>query len=243
MMPVKVIVRRIFYPLVGLLLLLTLSTYSYGQTDFGRLLNIRDKGELNKIIDKAKKIIEKTPEDKDSLITLGIAFHNLADYGEKTAPKQAVKYLKKAQKLYPDDALILAVLGSSTTMMGKYSKERVTEGRKLVNKGAGMIDRAVMNAPDDALIRTLRANNSRGLPAFFGRRHYFKEDLLHVKGLIDKSPSAYNDDFKAQVYLKLGAAYSLEGDNSSAKSYFKKAAEIAPHTETGQEAQRAFEKL
>lgn len=243
MMSVKLVVRGTVYLLVGLFLLLTLSTFSYGETDFGRLFNIRNKGELNRIIDEAKKVIEKTPGDKDSLITLGIAYHNLGDYGAKTAPKESVKYLKKAKKLYPDDALILAVLGSSTTMMGKYSKERVAEGRKLVNKGTGMIDRAVMSAPDDVLVRTLRANNSRGLPEFFGRRHYFKKDLLHVEKLMDESPSAYNKDFKAQVYLKLGAAYSLEGDDSSAKLYFKKAAEIAPDSQSGKEAQRAFEKL
>jgi tetratricopeptide (TPR) repeat protein len=228
---------------VGLFLLLILFSPAFGETDFGRILGIEDKGELNSMIDEAKKAIEKNPEDKDSLIKLGIAYHNLGDFGESTAPKESVKYLKRAKKLYPDDALIGAVLGSSTTMMGKYAKDKVTEGRKLVNKGGALLDRAVASAPDDALVRIIRANNSRGLPKLFGRRHYFKEDLLHVEKLIDKSPSAYNEDLKAQVYYRLGAAYNDEGDIASAKLYFKKAVEIAPNSLSGKKAQRTLENL
>jgi tetratricopeptide (TPR) repeat protein len=238
MMSVKIIGRKVVYLVVGLFLVLTLSTLSYGETDFGRLFTIRDKGELKRIISEAEKVIEKDPEDKDSLKTLGIAYHNLGDIGVKTAPQESVRYLKKAKRLYPDDALILAVLGSSTTMLGKYSKERVKEGKRFVNKGGDMIDRAVISAPDDVLVRILRANNSRGLPKSFGRRHYFKEDLLHVKKLMDESPSAYDKDLKAHVYFRLGVAYNLEADESSAKVYFRKAIEVAPDSKWGEKAQR-----
>lgn len=230
--------RKIIYLVAGLFFLIYFSSLCYGETDFLRILSTRDKGEVNKIIDEAEKVIEKNPKDKDTLKTLGIAYHNLGDLGVRTAPKMSVKYLERAHKLYPDDAEILVVLGSSTTMLGRYSKKKATEGRILVNKGANMIDRAVMSSPDDVLVRMMRANNSQGLPDFFGRRHFFKEDLLYIEKLINKSPSGFDKDFIAEVYYNLGTVYKSEGHDSSAKSYFKKAVEVSPDSTSGKEAQK-----
>ena len=213
----RIIGRKKVHAIVGMFVIFIFSSLSYGETDFGELLSIEDEGKLEEIIAKAKKTHEQNPKDKDSLITLGIAYHNLGDIGVKTGPKESVKYLKQAKKMFPDDPLILAMLGSSTTMMGKYHKNKVTEGRKLVGKGGGYLDNAVKMAPDNALVRMVRANNSRGLPSFFGRGHYYKEDLTHINELIDKSPSAFNNEFKAQVYYGLGRAYEGEGDKTLAK--------------------------
>jgi tetratricopeptide (TPR) repeat protein len=122
--------------------------------------------------------------------------------------------------------------------MGKYSKWKITTGRKLVGKGGDLLDRAVMKAPDDALVRILRANNAFGLPKFFGRRHYFLKDLQHVEKLINKSPTGYSKNFKATVYYRLGEAYEMEGEDSLAKSYFKKAVEVAPDSISGKDAKK-----
>jgi tetratricopeptide (TPR) repeat protein len=230
--------RKIVSFVLGMLSIFVISTVVYGKTDFSELLSVRDKGELNKIIGEAEKVIKEKPEDKETLITLGIAYHNLGDIGVETAPKESVGYLKKAKKLYPEDAFIGALLGSSTTMMGKYSKWKITTGRKLVGKGGDLLDRAVMKSPDDALVRIVRANNAFGLPKFFGRRHYFKEDMQHVEGLINKSPTEYNKNLKAMVYYKLGEAYEMEGEDSLSKSYFKKAVEVAPDSVSGKDAKK-----
>lgn len=229
---------KIVYLVVGLFFLVNLSTLSYGETDFEKILRIQDKGELNEIVDKAEKVVEKNPDDKNSLKTLGIAYHNLADIGVKKAAKESVEYLKHANKLYPEDALILAVLGSSTTMVGKYSGKLVTEGRKYVNKGANMLDRAVKMSPDDVLVRVIRANNSRGIPKLFGRRNLHKTDLLHIVEIIKRSPKEVSTELQAQVYYKLGMVYDSEGDDSSAKSYFKKTIEVFPDSEFGKKAQK-----
>jgi len=230
--------RKIVCFAVGILSLFVFSTLVYGKTDFSELLSVRNKGELNKIIDEAERMVKNNPKDKEALLTLGIAYHNLGDVGVETGPEKSVEYLEKAKKLDPEDAFVGALLGSSTTMMGRYSKWKVTTGRKLVGKGGAMLDRAVMKSPDDALVRMVRANNAFGLPKFFGRRHYFKEDLQHIEELIKKSPTEYSENFKATVYFKLGEACEMEGEDSLAKSYFKKAVEVAPDSISGKDAKK-----
>ncbi|MEN8263447.1 MAG: tetratricopeptide repeat protein [Nitrospirota bacterium] len=230
--------RQIVYLVAGLFLVVNLSTLSYAETNYGELLTILQKGELNKIMDDARKALERNPDDKDSLTTLGVAYHNLSTIGVKKAAQKAVEYLKKANKLYPDDALVLAMLGSSTTLIGKYAKDKVTEGRKYTNKGAGLIDRAVMKDPDHILVRMVRANNSRGLPKMFGRRHYFRDDMLHVEKLINKSPGKFHVILQSQVYYKLGTAFASDGDDAKAKSYYKKSFEVAPDSKFGKKAKR-----
>jgi len=199
-MRIKMTKKVICLLIFSFVVFLFFSTSSYSESGFSsyaRLFTLEDKGELNDIIDEAKKTVDKSPENKDALIKLGIAYHNLGDLGDKKAPEQAVKYLKEAHKLYPDDPLALAVLGSSTTMLGRYSKKKITEGRKLANKGADLLDKAVASAPDDVLVRMVRAGNSSGVPKFFGRRHFFKKDMLHVKELIEKAPEGkYSNGFK-----------------------------------------------
>ncbi len=237
-MSVNIARKGIIYLIAGLFFLVGTAAPGYGETNYGELLTVLKRGELYTIIDAAKETLEKNPEDRDSLKTLGIAYHNLSTIGVKSAAKDAVKYLKRAKKLYPYDALVLAMLGSSTTLLGKYSDKKVTEGRRLSNKGGGMLDRAVMMAPDDVLVRMVRANNSRGLPTFFGRRHYFKNDMLHVEKLIEASPDKYHGNLKAQVYYKLGTAYQAEKDDATAVSYFKKAVQAAPDSKWARKAKR-----
>ena len=75
----KKIRRNIIGLLSGLFMIVTFSSSSYGDVDPGSLLGLRDKGELYKVVGEAEKVLEKNPKDKDSLIKLGIAYHNLAN--------------------------------------------------------------------------------------------------------------------------------------------------------------------
>ena len=39
------------------------------------------KENLTRLAGEAEKVFEKNPKDKNNLLTLGIAYHNLADFG------------------------------------------------------------------------------------------------------------------------------------------------------------------
>jgi hypothetical protein len=99
--------RTIIGLLSGLFMIGTFSSLGYGDTDPGSLLGLRDKGELYRIAGEAEKVYEKNPKDKDGLIRLGIAYHSLAIMEVKGASAKAFEYLKRANKLLPEDPLLL----------------------------------------------------------------------------------------------------------------------------------------
>jgi tetratricopeptide (TPR) repeat protein len=233
----KRIRRNIISLLSGLFMIVTFSPSSYGDTDPGSLLGLRVKGDLYKVIGEAEKVLEKNPKDKDSFIKLGIAYHNLANMEVKDAAPKGVEYLKQGNKLYPDDALILAVLGSCITIVGRNASN-IVEKMRYVNEGTPLIDKAVNVAPDNIFVRMVRSDNSAGIPKMFGRTHFAKEDLLHIEGIIKRSPKEVSLDMQTEVYYKLGNIFKSEKDESKAKSYFKRAAELSPDSEWGKRAKR-----
>jgi len=226
-MAIKLLDKKTAYIIIGLFFLLNLPTVGYGETDFGILLGTDDKGELNRVIDETEKVLEKNPKDIDSITKRGIAYHNIAHSKVKGVAKTCVKYLKKDTKAYPDDALLLALLGSCTTMIGRDAKA-IDKKMRSVNKGTGLIDRAIMMAPDHVLARMVRANNSSGIPKLFKRRKFTKIDLLHIDKVLKKSPEAINKATQAQVYYKLGKIFYSEGDKAMSQSYYKKAVAVSP---------------
>jgi tetratricopeptide (TPR) repeat protein len=229
--------RKIGYLLMGLFFAVISSSSSYGEIDAGGLLSIWNKGEMSKIADEAEKVYEKNPKDKDNLTKLGIAYHNLAVLEVKGASGKAAKYLSEATKLYPQDALLLALLGSSTSMVGRDEWNIITKKSK-ASEGFGFLDKAVTMAPDNIIIRRIRANNSLQIPASFGRQKIAKGDLLHIEGMIQKAPKEVTVGLQTEVYYKLGTIFKSEKDESKAKSYFKKAAELSPDSEWGKKAKK-----
>ncbi len=122
-------------------------------------------------------------------------------------------------------------------MKGRDAKE-IDRKMRFVNRGAGMIDKAIMKEPDHVMVRMVRANNSSGLPKFFKRRKYTKIDLLHIEKVITASPEALNKAGQAQVYFKLGKIFYSEGDKALSQSYYKKAVEASPDSIWGKRAQK-----
>ncbi len=234
-MSFKFIGKNIVHLFTGLFFLLSLSSVSYGETDYGELLSVDDRGTLNAILEETEDVLEKNPQDLDSIIRRGIAYHNIAHARVKGVAKEAVSYLKKAIKLYPDDALLLVLQGSCTTMIGRDS-EAIRDKMRYVNQGTALIDSAVRMAPDHVTVRMVRANNSSGLPNLFKRKRFTKEDLLHIEGIIKKSLKDVKPELQAQVYYKLGKIYKNEGDKTAAKSYYEKAAAVMPDSEWGKQA-------
>lgn len=219
--------KRRFIVIVLLLFVVGLSILGHAETDLTRLYGLRDKTQLKEIIHEAEDTIKKNPSDKGSLKVLGIAYHNMGILEIRGAPKKSVEYLKKAYQLSPDDYEVLAYLGSAKTMVARDSWNVITKVSR-VNKGVNMMDKAVRKAPDNIVIRMVRANNSLALPKFFNRRHLAKRDFLAIERLIEKNPSPIDSTTRAEVFYQLGMIYKEEKDASKAIIYFKKTLEVAP---------------
>ncbi|MBI3813568.1 MAG: tetratricopeptide repeat protein [Nitrospinae bacterium] len=215
------------------LLIISLSSAGYGETDFNKLYNLTDKNSLERIIHDTEK---SNPLDKDSLKVLGIAYHNLGRLEIKGLPDKAVEYLEKANQLSPADYEALAYLGSAKTMVARDSWNFFTKLSK-VNEGINMMDRAVSKSPDNIAIRMVRANNSLKLPGFLNRKGIAMKDFQHLATLIQMSEGV-SPDLKAEIFYQLGMLYKSDGNESLAKEYFKKAVNVSPDSKWGIDAKK-----
>lgn len=223
-----------------LFFILALPSFVLGETDFAAVLDSDDRSYLDSILEETKGILDKAPNDIESITKRGIAFHNIAHSKVKGVAKECTSFLKKASKKHPDDVLILALLGSCITMKGRDAKE-IDKKMRFVNKGAGIIDKAVMKEPDHVIVRMVRGRNSTGLPKLFKRRKFTKIDFLHIDKIVSKSPDALNVATQAQVYYKLGKIFSSEGDKALSQSYYKKTVAVSPDSIWAKRANKRIE--
>lgn len=123
--------------------------------------------------------IAASPDDFEAQRDAGIILHQRA----RTDPKEdtvlaSEGYLKAAHALRPDDLETSAWLGSVTTMKAIFISD---PGKQtfFVKLGTRQMDQAVRAAPDDPLLRLIRAHNSMELPVFLKRTRFAVEDFSH----------------------------------------------------------------
>jgi tetratricopeptide (TPR) repeat protein len=198
------------------------------------LYGTMDKGVLKEQI----ATIESGPapaSEPERLKRLGIAWHNLAVSGTRGASSEAEELLQAAAQAAPDDMEILAYLGSAQTMVARDAWNVVTKVSR-VNKGVALLDKAVRGAPQNVVVRMVRANNSIDLPGFFGRRERALEDLGFLHERFAELTMAPNT--AAEVSLKLGELVLEDGDSERARALFEEAQRLAPGSVWAEQAAR-----
>lgn len=215
----------------------TLIFPAYGLTDdvWSTLIN-GTKQSLQRIITTHKETSPAGYSQSDALKIVGIAWHNIGLLGEVGAGDKAFKSLEKAYKLSPSDAEVLAYMGSAETLRARDDWFPITKIMG-VNSGTAKIDDAVRKAPNNNIIRLVRANNSLALPSFFNRTHFAKEDLLYLETSYQKKELQINNDTMSFVYLTLGNIYRKEsGSLNKAVNYFKLSIQAAPDSSYAKDA-------
>lgn len=132
--------------------------------------------------------LARTPDDVEALKASGILRHQIARGDpERQDVELAERDLKRARELSPDDQEIAAWLGSVTTMKATFETD---PGRQTlwVKVGTKLMDAAVKAAPDNLVVRLVRANNSIELPAFLRRARYGVEDFGYYLDACAKRP-------------------------------------------------------
>ncbi len=158
---------------------------------------------------------DQNPADYEALQGLSIVYHFMASKDSKAYAKKAVQYLEQAYQKKPDDNVALCYLGSAYTMLAKDAWNPISRLSD-VNKGVGYMDKAVRKDPDNIAIRMTRANNSKALPKFLGRRSIAYEDFEHLTSLFEKGLNAPSP-LKASVYRRLAALYEEDGNMAQAQ--------------------------
>lgn len=140
----------------------------------------------------------------------GIAFHQQAVDGVKGAAERASMVLEQYLKEKPNDARARAYLGSAYAMQARDASA-VANKLRYVNKGLDRLDHAVELAPNDFVVRLIRANVQNSLPALFGREEKAVEDMLLLDQLFWKNPDAEFAGAMILIYQKLSERAPEQG--------------------------------
>lgn len=186
--------------------------------DWHELKDLTDV-QLSEKISGFKERLEQNPSDFEALKALGIAYHIKARKDAKKFAPRAVKYLTRAYEINKKDYEIVCYLGSATTMMAKTTWNPIKK-MSYVNKGTGLMDKAVRRDPDNVSIRMTRAGNSKSLPSFLNRGEIAFEDFEYLADLIEKNPESYAL-IKKEVYTNLAELYKKAGDQMKAEKFRK----------------------
>jgi len=176
-----------------------------------------DGEQLAEKISEMQKVLDQNPSDCETLKCMGIAYHRMARKNAKTYAPKAVELLTKALEANKKDYETMCYLGSATTMMAKRTWNPMKK-MAYVNKGAGLMDKAIRKDPDNISVRVTRANNSKNLPSFLNRGHLAVEDFEYLAHLIEKNPESYVS-IKKDVYTNLAELHSKAGDQAKAEKF------------------------
>lgn len=107
--------------------------------------------------------------------------HNAARDGKGDA-EAAVQALEEFTATEPGKAAGWAYLGSAYTIRARDSVN-VTDKIRFTNRGLRYLDQAVELAPQDFVVRLVRANVAMNLPSMFGREASLVEDLMTLDAM------------------------------------------------------------
>lgn len=139
------------------------------------------------------------------------ALHDQAREGDEEAAEQAVDAFTNLVKAEPNNALALAYLGSSYAISAREASV-VTNKIRYTNRGLRYLDQAVTLAPQNFVVRLIRANVTANLPSMFGRGDTALEDMLLLDQLYSAAPTPRLAGPMLGIYAKLEDAAPKKSD-------------------------------
>jgi cytochrome c-type biogenesis protein CcmH/NrfG len=186
--------------------------------DWQQLQDLTDV-QLSEKISEFQKSLDQNSSDYEALKALGIAYHIKARKDAKKFAPRAVEFLSRAYDINKKDYENMCYLSSATTMMAKTTWNPIKK-MSYVNKGTGLMDKAVRRDTNNISVRMTRAFNSKSLPSFLNRGEIAFEDFEYLADLIEKNPESYAL-IKKEVYTNLAELYKKAGDQVKAEKFRK----------------------
>jgi tetratricopeptide (TPR) repeat protein len=203
---------------------------------------VKDRQKLDVILRGAQTSLASSENEAKWLEVAGIASHQLATMKVEGASNDAVSYLKKAIALEPDNAELLAYLGSAYAMAGRDSSFVVNKVSN-VNKGLAALDKAVKKAPRNLNVRFIRGSVSYSVPALFSRKTTAESDYLTIVNEV-KAGAQVDPDRLSEAYYKLGQMTEEKSQEKSrkgmAQTYYAQAQKASPQSDWAKQAGRAM---
>lgn len=199
---------------------------------------VTDKQRLQNILLDAKMHLASEKNNLQWLKAAGIASHQLASLKVSGASDDAVIYLRKATELEPEDAELLAYLGSAYAMAGRDSGFLVNRISH-VNRGLAALDKAVKKDPNNLNVRFIRGSVSYSLPPMFSRKATAVSDYLFFVSEA-KTRVQVNPDRLSEAYYKLGQLSEERDQKSAALDFYAQAQTASPKSDWAKQAGRAM---
>lgn len=140
-----------------------------------------------------------------------IALHNAGRDGDTDATEQAVAAFNALIKTQPGNAKAVAYLGSSYALTARDARS-VTDKIRYTNRGLRFLDQAATMAPNDFVVRIIRANVTGALPAMFGRTETTVEDMLTLDQMFTRAQSPAMAGPMVGIYAQLVEIAPDQGD-------------------------------
>ena len=175
-----------------------------------------------KPVDTQQLPMQEETKSKQELLDEAIKFHDAAVAGDKEAVMKAYDLLKKLHHMDPEDQLIGAYYGSTTSLLGRDAIDPAVRMAKAL-EGTKILDRVVANAPDNIQVRILRAYVSYRLPEmYFHRTSTAIEDFNYLVSRYEQDNTVFSQQFYWQLLYDLGQAYKTLGRTQGAEATWLK---------------------
>ncbi len=189
-------------------------------------------GANNLDLENLKEQLLENSDDIELLISLARVYQGEAVDGESASIDKAEALLNQVLEISPEHPEATAWLGSLKLLRARDSWFPPSKLWYL-NTGSRDLDKAVSLAPDNPMIRLIRASSYISIPAIFMKRGTAINDLEYVILLRDRRPGIVGDDLLAHVHFLLGKHYYDSDGPAKADFHFKKAIETAPDSTYG----------
>ncbi|ASP37684.1 hypothetical protein CHH28_02915 [Bacterioplanes sanyensis] len=126
--------------------------------------------------------------------------------------------LTQALKASPEDAELMAALGSLLSYQSSLHTDNLAKLNVLMRKGTRYMDRAIKQAPHHLGARLQRGIACANMPAFVKRAHFAVQDLTMVREQVGQR---YGADFLAFVEYYLGQALLRNGEPDAARQVWQ----------------------
>lgn len=210
---------------------------------FTILLQIAYWGSLAAQIWEWENQLQTDPTNKELLLKLGKAYHDLAgENEEKEAIKKAEVYLSKLLEIEPGNAPAIVYYGSVLTMKAREAF-LPWDKMKYMKQGFAQMDSAVALDPDEPEVRLIRAINSTSVPKMFNRLKMALSDFLYIEELEKEKLAEMTNKFWLPYYFYFGLALEKDEQLQPARKKFAKVIELDSNCELANKARGQLEKM
>ena len=127
-----------------------------------------------------------------------VALHDAVRDGDSKRLDDAVTLLQTLHAEQPQNAEILAYLGSVYAILAREGRSVVSKMRD-TNRALRELDRAAEIAPNNFTVRMVRANVQMNLPQMFGREDDAIDDMIMLHSIFAQSPTRTHRMAEAMV--------------------------------------------